>query len=313
MKKIQKKILVLTSGLSILIIIISLAIMPFVALYQTIVHPISTTVNFITSIVGDVSDIFDYENISSKDIDLLVTVFYEKSEYKNLVDTIVSQYSECSIVTAENLLKPFIFSQCKEINETTLNQVALFISTSMENNYDTELMIKFMLSTPPFNSNKDINKEYLIYLFNSNNNSNDKYHPDSNASVAEKIIGYANSKLGCRYWWGASGPTYFDCSGFIYWTHIQAGIKIPRTTADGYSKMGVSISYSELNPGDIITFDYGSGVAHVGIYIGNGNMIHASGHGQGTVGQYPDQCVKVSSVKIGSYFYRNIYNCRRLY
>ena len=45
----------------------------------------------------------------------------------------------------------------------------------------------------------------------------------------------------------------------------------------------------------------------------SGNMVHASGKGSGTVGQYPDQCVKVTSVAPGSYFYRHIYNCRRLY
>lgn len=312
MKKLKKKIAFFLSGISVFIIVIALTITPFIGLYQAIIHPISTTVDFITSIIGDVSDIFDYDNISNKDINLLITTFYERSEYKDLIDNIVSQYPDCSIVTPENILKPFIFTQCKEINETTLNQVALFISKSMKNSYDTKLMIEYILSTSPFNSNKDINEDYLAYLFNGNNNSNNEYHPEDNSSLPEKIVGYAKSKLGARYWWGASGPTYFDCSGLIYWTHLQAGIKIPRTTASGYSKMGMPLPYSKLQPGDIITFDYGHGVAHVGIYIGNGNMIHASGHGQGTVGQYPEQCVKISSVKTGSYFYKNIYNCRRL-
>lgn len=77
--------------------------------------------------------------------------------------------------------------------------------------------------------------------------------------------------------------------------------------------MGKAIPYSKLQIGDVITFNYGSGVAHIGIYIGEGKMIHASGQGSGTVGQYPNQCVKISSVAKGSYFYRNMYNCRRLY
>ena len=103
----------------------------------------------------------------------------------------------------------------------------------------------------------------------------------------------------------------------MFWTclraHNQAGVKTGRTTAAGYAGSGKAVSYSNLQIGDVITFNYGSGVAHIGIYIGNGNMVHASGKGSGTVGQYPDQCVKVTSVAPGSYFYRHIYNCRRLY
>lgn len=54
--------------------------------------------------------------------------------------------------------------------------------------------------------------------------------------------------------------------------------------------------------GNVITFDYGKGVAHIGIYIGDGKMIHTSGKGSGTVGQYLNQCVKIFSVKQGNYF-----------
>lgn len=61
--------------------------------------------------------------------------------------------------------------------------------------------------------------------------------------------------------------------------------------------MGKSVNYSNLQIGDVITFNYGSGVAHIGIYIGNGQMIHASGDGSGTTGQYADQCVKITSIK----------------
>ena len=127
------------------------------------------------------------------------------------------------------------------------------------------------------------------------------------------IANAALSKQGSRYYWGATGPTYFDCSGLVYWSCNQAGVKIGRTTAAGYAGSGKSVSYSELQIGDVITFNYGRGVAHIGIYIGNGQMVHASGKGSTTFGQYADQCVKVTSIAPGSYFYNYIYNCRRLY
>ena len=151
----------------------------------------------------------------------------------------------------------------------------------------------------------------------SNNNQNtttdNNTSTDSSATLGVKIANYALSKQGTRYYWGAQGPTYFDCSGLVYWAHNQAGVKIGRTTAAGYAGSGKSVSYSNLQIGDVITFNYGRGVAHIGIYIGSGRMVHASGKGSETVGQDPNQCVKVTSIAPGSYFYNYIYNCRRLY
>lgn len=147
----------------------------------------------------------------------------------------------------------------------------------------------------------------------NNNQSSSSPTTESNAALGVKIANYALAKQGSRYYWGASGPTYFDCSGLVYWAHKQAGVRIGRTTAAGYAGSGKSISYSNLQIGDVITFNYGRGVAHIGIYIGNGRMVHASGKGSETVGQDPNQCVKVTSIAPGSYFYNYIYNCRRLY
>ncbi len=158
------------------------------------------------------------------------------------------------------------------------------------------------------NSNSNANNN------NSNNNSNSSSKPSQDSTaLGIAIANKALSKQGKRYYWGASGPNYFDCSGLVYWAHNQAGVSIGRSTAAGYASSGKAVSYSHLQIGDVITFSYGSGVSHIGIYIGNGNMVHASGKGSETVGQDPNQCVKVTSVAPGSYFYSRIYNCRRLY
>lgn len=136
------------------------------------------------------------------------------------------------------------------------------------------------------------------------------YVPGSSAAgnaIAQKAL----TKLGSRYWWGAQGPNYFDCSGLVYWAHNQAGVSMGRTTAAGYSRSGKAVTRATLQAGDVITFSYGSGVAHIGIYIGGGSFVHAAGVGSSTVGQYPDQCVKVAS--LSGYWERYVYNYRRLY
>ncbi len=93
--------------------------------------------------------------------------------------------------------------------------------------------------------------------------------PDSRAAAA---VSYAYGKLGSPYVWGATGPDAFDCSGLIQAAYRSAGISLPRTT---YAQInaGRRVSRSELSPGDLVFFY--SGISHVGIYVGNGQMIHA--------------------------------------
>ncbi len=93
--------------------------------------------------------------------------------------------------------------------------------------------------------------------------------PDSRAAAA---VSYAYSKLGSPYVWGATGPDAFDCSGLVQAAYRSAGISLPRTT---YAQIdaGRRVSRSELLPGDLVFFY--SGITHVGLYIGDGRMIHA--------------------------------------
>lgn len=94
------------------------------------------------------------------------------------------------------------------------------------------------------------------------------------------MIAEAEKYLGYPYVWGGSSPsTSFDCSGFVCWVinHSGAG-SVGRTTAQGIWGYTTPIAPSEAKPGDIIfftgTYDSGSAVSHVGIYVGNGMMIH---------------------------------------
>ena len=84
----------------------------------------------------------------------------------------------------------------------------------------------------------------------------------------------AESKLGCKYVFGAKGPSTFDCSGFVYWCLNQAGVSQGYMTSSGWassSKYPKITSMSNLKRGDVVCFD-----GHVGIYMGNGKMIDAS-------------------------------------
>ncbi len=103
----------------------------------------------------------------------------------------------------------------------------------------------------------------------------------------------ALSKQGSPYVWGATGPDSFDCSGLVQWAYKQAGVSLPRST---YSQetVGSSVSQSNLAPGDLIFFNGGE---HVGIYIGNGNVVHAPTEGE-NVKVSPYQYVgSVSSIR----------------
>ena len=90
----------------------------------------------------------------------------------------------------------------------------------------------------------------------------------------------ATKYIGWPYVWGGSSPsTSFDCSGFVCWVYTASGVhNLPRTTAQGIYNQCAIISPSEAKPGDIIfftgTYDSPGPVSHVGIYVGNGMMLH---------------------------------------
>ncbi|MFD5038648.1 NlpC/P60 family protein [Streptomyces sp. NPDC058378] len=89
---------------------------------------------------------------------------------------------------------------------------------------------------------------------------------------AAQAVDFAYGALGKPYVWGATGPASFDCSGLTQAAWRAAGVSLPRTT---YTQInaGQRVSRSELAPGDLVFFY--SGVTHVGLYIGGGQMIHA--------------------------------------
>lgn len=95
---------------------------------------------------------------------------------------------------------------------------------------------------------------------------------------AAAAISYAMAQLGDAYVWGATGPDAFDCSGLTMRAWGAAGVSLPHSSRAQYGS-GPHVSESALQPGDLVF--YYSPISHVGIYIGNGLVLHAARPGEG--------------------------------
>ena len=90
--------------------------------------------------------------------------------------------------------------------------------------------------------------------------------------AAQLVVDTAMAQRGKPYAWAASGPGSFDCSGLTSFAYRAAGVSLPHSSRM-QSQMGQAVPRDQLQPGDLVFFY--SPVSHVGIYIGNGQMVHA--------------------------------------
>ncbi|PCG83819.1 hypothetical protein CIB93_22470 [Streptomyces sp. WZ.A104] len=89
---------------------------------------------------------------------------------------------------------------------------------------------------------------------------------------AMAAVAAVHQALGKPYVWGANGPSGFDCSGLMQWAYAQAGVTLPRTSqAQRYA--GRMVPLSQAQPGDLVA--YRADASHIGMYVGNGQVIHA--------------------------------------
>jgi cell wall-associated NlpC family hydrolase len=98
---------------------------------------------------------------------------------------------------------------------------------------------------------------------------------DPHAVVRQRIVATAERLIGTPYVLGGESPAGVDCSGLVQYAYLQAGISLPRTSMEQFQ---ASQPQRRVLPGDLLFFRTGRGnrVSHVGIYAGNGQMIHAS-------------------------------------
>jgi len=121
----------------------------------------------------------------------------------------------------------------------------------------------------------------------SNNIDIISYQPKRDILKLKNSIEWnAKSFLGTKYVWGATGPATIDCSGFTQWVYRDIGIDIPRVSRN-QARVGEYVRYENLQRGDMVFFDTkrkrSGKVTHVGIYLGNGNFIHASSNAKKVV------------------------------
>ncbi|NCC67654.1 MAG: hypothetical protein EOM14_05585 [Clostridia bacterium] len=137
----------------------------------------------------------------------------------------------------------------------------------------------------------------------SNNSGGGQTNSGSGSGTGQDIVNYAETFLGVSYVYGGTSPSGFDCSGLVYYCYAHFGYYLNRTAA-GLAYNGVSVSYSSLQPGDVILFTStdGSYVGHTGIYIGGGQFIHAPHTGD---------VVKISNLS-DSYYTAHYYGARRI-
>ncbi|OPJ62046.1 C40 family peptidase [Clostridium chromiireducens] len=113
-------------------------------------------------------------------------------------------------------------------------------------------------------------------------------------SKGTEVVNYAYKFLGKPYVYGAAGPNAFDCSGLTQFIYNKFGVNISRTTYTQVNE-GIKVNRNELRAGDLVFFNTEGSISHVGIYIGNGEFIHAPRSGKP---------VMVSSLSDGYYSQR---------
>ena len=107
--------------------------------------------------------------------------------------------------------------------------------------------------------------------------------PASDSSVGQEIANYAVQFVGNPYVYGGTSLTNgADCSGFTQSVMANFGIYIARTAAD-QAYGGTSVSVSDIQPGDLLFYSDGSGISHVALYIGGGQIVHAATESQGII------------------------------
>lgn len=162
------------------------------------------------------------------------------------------------------------------LNVTLVNRAIYSVAAANLDAHQMELYKVYMETK--------VNKEYLFEgnIYVGGGSDPGGYTVPGEALSDERfaaMITEAEKFLGYPYVWGGSSPsTSFDCSGFVCWVINQSGVgSVGRTTASGLYNICTTVSASEAKPGDLIFFQgtYNtSGASHVGIYVGNGMMIH---------------------------------------
>ena len=137
-----------------------------------------------------------------------------------------------------------------------------------------------------------------IPSYSQSSPSSMRIHP-----ARKNIVNVTKSTLGTPYKWGGNTRRGFDCSGLVKYVHKEAlGVNVPRTAAKQRDSSS-TVSYSQLQPGDLLFFKTGRRTNHVGVYIGNRKFIHAPSRGKRvSVASMNSSYWRKNFVKFGTFF-----------
>ena len=122
-----------------------------------------------------------------------------------------------------------------------------------------------------------IHPDYVEVVANSVSSTAASSGTAASGSVRSQVVDYASTFLGVPYVYGGGSPKGFDCSGFTSYVYKHFNVSLPHSSASQYTSVS-KVSRDNLQPGDLVFFASsagGSRINHVGIYVGNGNFIHA--------------------------------------
>ena len=122
-----------------------------------------------------------------------------------------------------------------------------------------------------------IHPDYVEVVANSVSSTAASSGTAASGSVRSQVVDYASTFLGVPYVYGGGSPKGFDCSGFTSYVYKHFNVSLPHSSASQYTRVS-KVSRDNLQPGDLVFFASsagGSRINHVGIYVGNGNFIHA--------------------------------------
>lgn len=226
-----------------------------------------------------------------------------KTKYINATSVNVRKEPNTTSEIIANATQNTAVTVSKEENgwsKVTLNGKEGYISSSLLSDTKQEPAKTNTTSRGANTSRKSSKKEKST---NAQTNVANATKTPSNSTGSAKgsaIVATAKKYLGYKYVYGGTSPsTGFDCSGFTSYVYRQHGISLNRTAAGQYSN-GTYVSRANLQPGDLVMF--GSPINHVAIYIGGGQIIHAS---------TPSTGVRIDSLNSG-YYSKNYTGARRI-
>ncbi|MBR3002413.1 MAG: C40 family peptidase [Clostridia bacterium] len=227
-----------------------------------------------------------------------------KQEVTMYVNSAVINLRESETTSSQSLAKLSKGTQVTVTSENNgwskvkVNGKEGYISSSLLSKTKPEVTTSRSIEEPRQNKTQE-NKQTQTETTNKSqeNNTSSKEQATTSSNKGQEVCNYAKQFLGCKYVYGGTSPSGFDCSGFTQYVYKHFGVTLNRT-AEAQTGNGTAVSKSNLKAGDLVIF-----TSHVGIYLGNGNFIHAANPSKGVI----------TSSLSESYYVKHYITARRIF